>query len=111
MRSDPRARQAALRSVVSKLDDRKFLSGFGSNGGEEFLSYMNIAESLRARGGRDWRKWNHTITEHLTRIQNGDGSWTGHHCITGRTFCTSAALLVLMVDRAPVPLAAKMKRR
>src|SRR5262249_16736411 len=27
----------------------------------------------------------------------------GNHCITGRTFCTATALLVLMADRAPRP--------
>ena len=32
-----------------------------------------------------------------------DGSWAGNHCITGRTFCTATALLVLMGDRAPRP--------
>jgi hypothetical protein len=47
------------------------------------------------------------MTQNLDRIQNGDGSWSGHHCITGRTFCTSTALLVLMADRAPVPVQAK----
>lgn len=25
-------------------------------------------------------------------MQNEDGSWSGHHCITGRTFCTSAGV-------------------
>ena len=35
--------------------------------------------------------------------QNEDGSWSGHHCITGRTFCTAGALLTLMADRAPMP--------
>ena len=51
------------------------------------------------------------MTSNLERIQNKDGSWSGHHCITGRTFCTAAALLVLTVDRAPIPLAAKIHRR
>jgi hypothetical protein len=37
-------------------------------------------------------------------VQNQDGSWTGHHCITGQTFCTAAALLTLMADRTPVPV-------
>jgi len=46
-----------------------------------------------------------------TGIQNQDGTWTGHHCITGRTFCTSAALLVLTVDRASGSLAAGLRRR
>ena len=46
------------------------------------------------------------MTSNLNRIQNSDGSWSGHHCITGRTFCTSTALLVLMADRSPVPVSA-----
>jgi hypothetical protein len=102
---------AARAEVVRKLDDKQFIAGFGSNGGEEFLSYMNIGESLVVKGGEAWEKWDKSITNNLNHIQNQDGSWTGHHCITGRTFCTSAALLVLTVDRAPVPLAAKIGRR
>ena len=35
----------------------------------------------------------------LCNAQNEDGSWAGQHCITGRTFCTSSALLTLLVDR------------
>ena len=97
------ARASAQQEVVRQLDDPRFLAGFGSNGGEEFLSYMNLSESLRARGGEEWTRWNDKITANLQRIQNQDGSWSGHHCITGRTFCTSAALLVLMADRAPLP--------
>ena len=101
----------ARQAVIRRLDDKAFIAGFGSNGGEEFLSYMNIGESLVVQGGNDWKTWDTSITENLNRIQNKDGSWTGHHCITGRTFCTAAALLVLMVDRAPVPVAAQMGRR
>jgi len=96
--------------LINKLDDKQFIAGFGSNGGEEFLSYMNISETLLAKGGEEWQKWDKQVTENLERIQNKDGSWAGHHCITGRTFCTAGALLVLMADRAPVPLAAKIKK-
>ena len=49
------------------------------------------------------------MTENLSRLQNDDGSWTGHNCITGRNFCTSTALLVLLGDRTPVPVQAKDK--
>ena len=83
------------------------MAGFGSNGGEEFLSYMNIAESLVVKGGEEWKRWDSEMTENLNRVQNDDGSWSGHHCITGRTFCTSTALLVLLADRTPVPLQVK----
>ncbi len=78
------------------------MAGFGSNGGEEFLSYLNIGESLLLKGGDDWAKWDDKISTSLSKVQNADGSWTGHHCITGRTFCTASALLVLMVDRTLV---------
>ena len=97
----------AQAAVVSRLGDRQFMAGFGSNGGEEFLSYMNIAESLVVKGGEEWKRWDSEMTENLNRVQNGDGSWSGHHCITGRTFCTSTALLVLMADRTPVPALVK----
>ena len=65
------------------------------------MSYLQISETLHARGGAEWQDWDRNVTEALERIQNQDGSWSGHHCITGRTFCTAAALLVLMGDRAP----------
>jgi hypothetical protein len=97
----------ARAAVVSRLGDRQFMAGFGSNGGEEFLSYMNIAESLVVKGGDEWKHWDSEMTANLNRVQNGDGSWSGHHCITGRTFCTSTALLVLMADRTPVPVQVK----
>jgi hypothetical protein len=93
----------AKQALVGQLDDPRFVAGFGSNGGEEFLSYMMISEALFAKGGAEWEKWNSQMGTLLSRAQNGDGSWTGHHCITGRTFCTAAALLVLMADRAPMP--------
>ncbi|HEV2949820.1 MAG TPA: prenyltransferase/squalene oxidase repeat-containing protein [Gemmataceae bacterium] len=105
-----KANDAAVAGLVNKLDDKQFIAGFGSNGGEEFLSYMNISETLLAKGGEEWQKWDKQVTENLERIQNKDGSWAGHHCITGRTFCSAGALLVLMADRAPVPLAAKIKK-
>jgi hypothetical protein len=103
------ARQIAVKSVVDQLGDRRFVQGFGSNGGEEFLSYLNIAETLVVKGGPEWEKWDKSMTENLNRIQNQDGSWSGDHCITGRTFCTASALLVLMADRTPIPMAGKLK--
>ena len=71
---------------------------------------MNLAESLVVKGGDEWKRWDSRMTENLNRVQNDDGSWSGHHCITGRTFCTSTALLVLMADRTPVPVPAKTRR-
>jgi hypothetical protein len=93
----------ATGKLVGQINDHAFVSGFGSNGGEEFLSYMLIAESLRAKHSKEFQTWEAGMGRNIARVQNADGSWTGHHCITGRTFCTAAALLVLMADRAPVP--------
>jgi hypothetical protein len=98
------AQKSALAGLAKQLDDRQFVQGFGSNGGEEFLSYLNISETLVATGGAEWQKWDKSVTENLNRIQNQDGSWSGQHCITGRTICTAAALMVLMADRTPIPV-------
>jgi hypothetical protein len=106
-----KVQKQAQDAVIERLDDKQFVAGFGSNGGEEFLSYMTLAESLVLKGGDEWKKWDAQMTQNLDRVQNGDGSWSGHHCITGRTFCTSTALLVLMADRTPVPVQAKEDAR
>jgi hypothetical protein len=101
---------AAVTGIIKRLDDKNFVAGFGNNGGEEFLSYMNISETLLAGSGKEWQSWDKSIGDNLHRVQNEDGSWSGHHCITGRTFCTAAALLTLMADRAPVPVAMKLSQ-
>jgi hypothetical protein len=77
-----------------------FVSGFGSMGGEEFFSYLNISDSMKRVGGDAWSKWHADITQKILGLQNGDGTWVGHHCITGRVAMTSAAILNLTVDRA-----------
>lgn len=100
--SDEKAWQTAQQAVAGKLADAKYVAGFGNNGGEEFLSYLNLGESLRERGGKEWDAWKEKMQVTLSTAQNEDGSWAGHHCITGRNFCTGAALLTLLIERAPV---------
>lgn len=90
--------------LARTVRDEKFVAGFGSNGGEEFLSFMNISETLVLKGGKDWTDWDAKMQQGLEKAQDQSGSWSGHHCITGKTFCTSAALLVLMADRTPFPV-------
>jgi hypothetical protein len=89
------------RALVTRFKDSRFVAGFGNNGGEEYLSYLLISETLVQKGGDEWANWDGAIAKMVNGVQNEDGSWTGHHCITGRTFCTAAALLVLMGDRTP----------
>jgi hypothetical protein len=102
------AQRSAAGGILKKLGDKQFVAGFGNNGGEEFLSYMNISEMLVAQGGYEWEKWDKSIAANLAQVQNADGSWSGRHCITGRTFCTATALLTLMADRAAGQLAAQL---
>ncbi len=91
-------------ALVARLDRPGFLHRIDFCGGEEFLTYMILAESLAVRGDEAWRRWDSGMTDDLNRVQNADGSWTGSHCITGRTFCTAAVLLTLMADRTPIPV-------
>lgn len=95
------AAASSERKLTARLSDPQFVAGFGNNGGEEFLSYLLISETLVQQGGEEWSRWDAAISQLVGKVQNDDGSWTGHHCITGRTFCTAAALLVLMGDRTP----------
>ena len=101
----------AAEATTQAVKDDKFIAGFGSNGGEEFLSYVNLGEGLRVKGGKEWDDWNAKITANVENVQNKDGSWSGHHCITGRTFCTSAALMVLTIEQAPVQLGDKIRKQ
>ena len=75
------------------------MSGFGSNGGEELISYLMTGESIILQGDADdWKKWYSTMSKKIVSIQKQDGSWEGHHCITSPVFCTAAALLILSVQ-------------
>ena len=97
--ADDKATAVANSAVAGKLGDTKYVSGFGNNGGEEFLSYMNITEGVHQRGGQEWEEWRSKMTKTVCGAQNEDGSWAGQHCITGRTFCTATALLTLLVEQ------------
>ncbi|HEV3026756.1 MAG TPA: hypothetical protein VG457_04245, partial [Planctomycetota bacterium] len=92
--------KALMREVATeKVAGAKFLEGFGSMGGEEFVSYLSISESLVRAGGKVWVGWNGRIKDRLAKLQNSDGTWAGHHCITGRVACTSSAVMTLLAER------------
>lgn len=79
------------------LDDN-VMTGFGNNGGEEFLSFLQTGESLSDSKDSDWKKWYDNVSGKLVKIQNHDGSWNGHHCITSPVFCTATCLLILSIE-------------
>jgi hypothetical protein len=84
------AKQTAQRDDV--------VSGFGNNGGEEFLSFLQTGESLAVNDDSDWKKWYDNMSGRILKIQNQDGSWRGHHCITSPVFCTATSLLLLTIE-------------
>ncbi len=87
------------KATQKQLQSEQVLAGFGNNGGEEFLSYMMTSESLIITGGAAWTKWDQSMKQRLAKIQNNNGSWSGHHCITSPVFCTAAALLTMTTER------------
>jgi len=95
------AKQQAQRNDV--------MDGFGSNGGEEFLSYLQTGEGMIISKDQEWKKWYDNISGRLVKIQNNDGSWNGHHCITSPVFCTATSLLILSVNNDVEQLMAQGK--
>ena len=81
-----------------QAQDERVISGFGNNGGEEFLSFLQTGESMVIAKDEGWRNWYIATTDRLLAIQNNDGSWHGHHCITSPVFCTATSLLILSVN-------------
>jgi len=69
---------------------------FRMAGGEEYLSFYLVTECLLKEPDSRWAEWSPNVQKQLIAVQNQNGSWTGHHCITDRTFCTAAALLTLL---------------
>ena len=88
----------AAKAQIARLDDESLLRGFGNNGGEEFLSYLMTSESLVITGGDAWKQWNQKINARLSKVQNPDGSWNGHHCISSPVFCTAAVVQCATTD-------------
>ncbi len=101
MENEPTARQA-FQEVLTLIS--KDNTPFTQAGGEEFLAFHLITETMLKKGGQNWNTWFPVVRDKLIKVQNGDGSWTGHHCITSRTFCTAAASLVLTSPYRYLPI-------
>ena len=100
--ADRKKNAPVLKELARQMKDERVVSGYGSMGGEEFFSYLNVSDSLRRAGGPEWQEWNGKMRARLVSLQNNDGTWAGHHCITGRVAVTSAAILTLYAERAPL---------
>jgi len=101
MEDDPTAKRAFadVKQLVNKDN-----TAFSQAGGEEYLAFHLITETMLQKGGDDWATWYPSLRDKIVGVQNSDGSWTGHHCITSRTFCTAAAILVLTAPNRYLPI-------
>ena len=97
-------------SQIERLGDEQLLSGFGNNGGEEFLSYLMTSETMLIAGGDKFHQWQDKMQGRLSKIQNTDGSWSGHHCISSPVFCTAAVVQTLTADQDVEFLTAMAKK-
>ncbi len=84
--------------AVKKAQRDDVMDGFGNNGGEEFLSYLQTGEGMVINNDTTWNNWYDNMSGRLLKIQNNDGSWNGHHCITSPVFCTATCVLILSVN-------------
>lgn len=89
---DPAFNECVERLIHLARTERRL---FVQAGGEEYLAFFLVSECLLQNPRPSWEPWYPTVRDQLVRQQNRDGSWSGHHCITARTFCTAAALLTL----------------
>ncbi len=94
--------QKALEDILALVETNN--RAFGGAGGEEYLTFHFMTEMLMQKGGDDWVRWYPTVRDKLINVQNKDGSWTGHHCITSRTFSTACALMVLSAPNRFLPI-------
>lgn len=94
--------QKALKDVTALVNRGD--TAFTQAGGEEYLAFHLITDVMLHAGGKEWERWYPIMRDKIVKVQNADGSWTGHHCITHRTFCTAMALLVLQTPNKYLPI-------
>ena len=85
-------------SAKKNAQRKDIMNGFGNNGGEEFISFLQTGESLILNKDVSWKTWFQNISGKMMAIQNENGSWNGHHCITSPAFCTATCLLILSIQ-------------
>ena len=101
-REDTPEFKRAVAMLFAFVENRS--TSFGRLGGEEFLAFHLINETMLQMGGEDWERWFVPARQKFMDCQNNDGSWTGYTCINSRTFCTAMALLVLCSPNRYLPV-------
>lgn len=85
-------------AAKTKAMSNEVMTGFGNNGGEEFLSFLQTGEGMIVGNDNTWKSWYDKVSVTLLNIQEPDGNWSGHHCITSPVFCTATAVLILSIN-------------
>lgn len=96
----PEGRTAA--GILGKLE---FGRDYGDEvSGEDFFGGVLAAHAMIHDEGKPWRATFAKLQKVLVECQNEDGSWTGHHCISARTFCTACAVTTLETPLRLLPM-------
>ena len=101
-RDQEKKARTALDDILALVESSN--RAFGGAGGEEYLTFHFLTEMMMQKGGEDWQRWYPNVRDRLIKVQNRDGSWTGHHCITSRTFSTACALMTLSAPNRFLPI-------
>lgn len=102
----PAAQTASQELIQMAQSGRIGTYDYSSAGGEEYLALYLATDALIHEEDERWTSWFPPVRDRIVSVQNADGSWTGHHCITGRVFCTAVAVLTLELPYRFLPLVA-----
>jgi hypothetical protein len=92
-KADRLAKSYSVNQSSSKqLASDEIWTGFGNDGGEEYLSYMMTSEAMAQQGQEKLADWLKQVEPKFKNSQNPNGSWSGQHCITSPVFCTAAVI-------------------
>lgn len=98
-------KEADVQRAISVIHKMRFDQDVGgATGGEEFLGAVYATQAPYRCVGRSTRPGTNASPRRLQHGQNADGSWQGHHCITGRVFCTACSIMTLLTPNKPLPL-------
>ncbi len=70
--------------------------------GHFYYSHLYLAQAKYQRGGKEWGQYWKAISQRLTSLQQGDGSWMGDD--VGTSYGTAIALIILSVPYQYVPI-------